>query len=137
MSTPSSRPNRKLRFANRFHRVVNPMMRRVVGRVPGQALLETTGQRTGRIRHTPVGGAMRDGRFWFVSDHGETSAYVRNLIAEPRVRVRQNGIWYTGTAHVLAEDDARARLRTLPRMNSAMVRLLGTNLTTIRVDLDT
>lgn len=136
MATPGPRSAGKLRFANRLHRMVNPVMRRIVGRMPGQALLETTGHRSGRVRHTPIGGAIRDGHFWFVSDHGPASAYVRNLIAEPRVRVRRRGVWHSGTAHVLPDDDARARLRTLPRLNSVMVRALGTNLTTIRVDLD-
>ncbi|MCP2252581.1 deazaflavin-dependent oxidoreductase, nitroreductase family [Prauserella aidingensis] len=136
MDTPQPSSTGRFRFANRFHRLVNPVMRRIVGRMPGQALLETTGHRTGRIRHTPIGGAIRDGRFWFVSDHGTASAYVRNLMAEPRVRIRTRGVSYRGTAHVLPDDDARARLRTLPRMNSAMVRALGTNPTTIRVDLD-
>ncbi|GAA1224088.1 nitroreductase family deazaflavin-dependent oxidoreductase [Prauserella halophila] len=136
MSAPGSRSARRLRFANRLHRAVNPIMRRIVGHLPGQALLETTGRRTGRVRHTPIGGAIRDGHFWFVSDHGAASAYVRNLTAEPRVRVRQRGVWHSGTAHVLPDDDARARLRTLPRLNSTMVRALGTNPTTIRIDLD-
>ncbi|GAA1202190.1 nitroreductase/quinone reductase family protein [Prauserella alba] len=136
MSTPGPSSARRFRFANRLHRVVNPVMRRIVGRMPGQALLETTGHRTGRVRHTPIGGAIRGGRFWFVSDHGPASAYVRNLIAEPRVRVRQRGVWYSGTAHVLPDDDAHARLRTLPRLNSSMVKALGTNLTTVRIDLD-
>ncbi|MBB3665137.1 deazaflavin-dependent oxidoreductase (nitroreductase family) [Prauserella sediminis] len=136
MCARDSRSAGKFRVVNRLHRMVNPVMRRIVGRMPGQALLETTGHRTGRVRHTPIGGAIRDGRFWFVSDHGEASAYVRNLMAEPRVRVRQRGVWYSGTAHVLPDDDARARLRTLPRLNGVMIRALGTNLTTIRIDLD-
>jgi hypothetical protein len=35
----------------------------------------------------------------------------------------------------MPEDDARARLRTLPRFNSAAVRAMGAGLTTVRVDL--
>ncbi|MGW5453222.1 nitroreductase/quinone reductase family protein [Nocardia sp. NPDC003979] len=74
--------------------------------------------------------------FWMVSDHGRDSAYVRNIDADPRVRLQLRSRWYTGTARPLPDDDARARLRQLPRINSAMVRLLGTNLLTIRIDLD-
>jgi hypothetical protein len=35
----------------------------------------------------------------------------------------------------MPEDDARARLETLPRANSALVRAFGTDLLTVRIDL--
>lgn len=73
--------------------------------------------------------------FWLVSEYGEKSQYVRNIRADPRVRVRIKGQWHSGTAHLLPEDDARARLKALPRGNSAAVRTLGTDLLTVRVDL--
>lgn len=38
-------------------------------------------------------------------------------------------------AVVLPDDDARKRLNQLPRMNSLLVRMLGTDLTTVRIDL--
>ena len=50
--------------------------------------------------------------------------------------MRLNGKWYTGTAQLLSDDDARARLRELPLFNSFGVRSFGTNLLTVRVDLD-
>ena len=56
--------------------------------------------------------------------------------ATPRVRVQLRGHWREGTAHLLDDDDPRARLRKLPAYNSFMVRLVGTNLLTIRIDLD-
>ena len=40
-----------------------------------------------------------------------------------------------GIAVVLPDDDARKRLKRLPRMNSLLVRMLGTDLTTVRIDL--
>ncbi len=52
------------------------------------------------------------------------------------MRVRIGGRWHEGTAHVLPADDPVARLRTLPRSNSAVVRLVGTDLPTVRVDLE-
>ena len=53
------------------------------------------------------------------------------------MRVRVGRRWRSGTAHVLAGDDWRARQRRLPnRMNSAVVRLMGTEPVTVRVDLD-
>ncbi|MEV2221017.1 hypothetical protein AB0E01_14170 [Nocardia vinacea] len=47
----------------------------------------------------------------------------------------RSALWRNGIAHPLPDDDAMARLVTLPRMNSAMVRAFGTNLLTIRIDL--
>ena len=121
-------------------RLVTALQRRIANPVQrlrrGQTLLETTGRVSGCPRLTPVGGRLVDGSFWLVSEYGERSQYVRNIQADPRVRVRVRGRWYSGTAHLLPDDDPRARLRTLPRMNSAAVRLVGTNLLTIRVDLD-
>lgn len=74
--------------------------------------------------------------FWFVSEFGERSQYVRNIQADARVRVRLRGKWRSGTAHLLPDDDAHARLRDLPQFNSFGVRTFGTNLLTVRVDLD-
>ncbi|WP_040793730.1 nitroreductase/quinone reductase family protein [Nocardia paucivorans] len=119
-----------------FHRyIANPLMRRLAGHIPGQALLETTGRRTGLPRRIPIGGRLVGTTFWMVSNSG-TSNYVRNIQADPRVRLQVRSRWYTGTAHLLPDDDARARLRRLPRINSSLVRMLGTDLLTIRIDLD-
>ncbi|MBF6346671.1 nitroreductase family deazaflavin-dependent oxidoreductase [Nocardia cyriacigeorgica] len=127
----------KQRRVNWYHRhIANPVMRRLVGHLPGQALLETTGRRSGLPRRTPIGGRLVDGSFWMVSNHGLASAYVRNIVANPRVRLQTRSRWYTGTAHLVPDDDARARLRRLPRFNSWNVRMLGTDLLTIRIDLD-
>ena len=60
--------------------------------------------------------------FWFVSEFGESSQYVKNIQADPAVRVRLNGKWHKGTAHIVADDDARERLRSLPQFNSFGVR---------------
>jgi deazaflavin-dependent oxidoreductase (nitroreductase family) len=112
--------------------VANPVMRSV----PIQTLLETTGRKSGEPRRTPVGGKLEGHTFWLVSEFGGRSQYVRNIQADPRVRVRVRGRWHSGTAVLLADDDAKARLAALPRMNSAAVRAMGDNLLTIRVDLD-
>ncbi len=107
----------------------------LMGRMPFQTLLETTGRKTGETRRTPVGGRRVGDQFWFVSEFGEKSQYVRNIKADPNVRVRLKGRWHQGTAHLVPEDDARARLRSLPQFNSMAVRTFGTNLLTLRVDL--
>lgn len=128
---------RKRRRANLFHRcLANPAMRRLAGHIPGQAIVETTGRRSGLPRRTPVGGRLVDGSFWLVSNHGRHAQYVRNIMADPRVRVQSRGRWRTGTARLLPEDDPRRRLGKLPAHNSAMVRMLGTELLTVRIDFD-
>ncbi|MFF8402614.1 nitroreductase family deazaflavin-dependent oxidoreductase [Streptomyces sp. NPDC014846] len=122
----------KHRIVTRFQRyLANPVNRRL----PFQTLLETTGRSSGLPRRTPVGGRRVGDSFWLVSEFGTKSQYVRNIQADPAVRVRIAGRWHRGTAHLLPEDDARARLRALPRFNSAAVRAFGTDLLTVRVDL--
>lgn len=116
--------------------LVNPVVKLIAGRLPGvPALLETIGRKSGEPRYTPVGNGLSGHTFWLVAEHGRQSDYVRNIIANPRVRVRVGGTWRRGTGHVLPKDDPRARLRTLDPLNSAIVRLVGTNLLTIRIDL--
>ena len=62
---------------------------------------------------------------------------IRNIEANPRVRVRAGRRWRKGTATVLPDYDWRALQRRLPsKLSSATVRLMGTDHLTIRVDLD-
>ena len=126
-------PNPPAGFTTFFQkRVANPMMRRN----PFQTLLETTGRKSGEPRRTPLGGKLVGQEFWFVSEFGERSQNVRNIKADPRVRVRLRGRWHSGTARLVPDDDPQARLRELPQFNSFGVRTFGTDLLTIRVDLD-
>ena len=84
-------------------------------------MLETTGRKSGQPRRTAVGGRVVDDQFWMVSEHGEHSDYVRNIQADPAVRVRFDGQWRSGTAHLLPDDDpAAAAGATSPRLNSAV-----------------
>ena len=74
-------------------------------------------------------------QFWLVSEFGEKSQYVQNIKADRNVRVRLGGRWHNGTAHLVPDDEPRRRLRPLPQFNSRLVRAMGTNPLTIRVDL--
>jgi deazaflavin-dependent oxidoreductase (nitroreductase family) len=112
--------------------VANPLMRLM----PFQTLLETTGRKSGEPRRTPLDGSRIGDQFWFVSEFGDKSQYVKNIQANPAVRVRLKGKWHSGTAHLVPDDDPHERLRSLPKINSFGVRTLGTNLLTIRVDLE-
>ena len=105
--------------------------------LPSVVILETTGRKSGQPRRTPVGKAIEGDTLWIVAEHGRKAGYVRNLEANPRVRVKVGRKWREGTAQPMPEDDARARQRKIPnKMNSAMVRAMGSDLLTVRVDLD-
>ena len=121
-------------------KLLNPPIRALAARglAPGVALLETTGRKSGEPRRTPVSYGLERGTdtFWIVAEMGRQAGYVRNIEADPRVRVRLRRGWREGTAHLLDDDDAQARLRTLSRLNAAGVRAMGTSLLVVRVDLD-
>ncbi len=119
--------------------VMNPLVKAAVARglLRGWAILETTGRRSGKPRRTPVGNGLDGDAFWIVAEHGRRAAYVRNIEADPRVRVNVRGRWRSGTARLLPDDDPRDRQRKIGRrLNGAVVRLMGTELLTVRIDLD-
>src|SRR4051812_47565774 len=120
-------------------RLVNPVVRRLVDHGPldpAWALLETRGRRSGEPRVVPVGNGLRGDTFWIVTEHGRHAHYVRNIEADPRVRVKTGGRWRTGTAHI-TDEDPYERLRRLRRpLNDAMLLAVGTEQLVVRVDLD-
>lgn len=119
--------------------LLNPLVKGGVasGLLRGWAILETTGRKSGKRRRTPVGNGLQGDTFWIVAEHGRRAAYVRNIEAEPRVRVRIGRRWHSGTAHRLPDDDPRERQRLIGRrVNAFAVRAMGTDLLTVRVDLD-
>lgn len=107
------------------------------------ALLETIGRRSGKRRLTPVGNGLDGEVFWLVSEHGRQGGYVKNLAANPRVRVKVGRRWYAGTATIVDSDDAQARRRRIDESNGLAGRIDGiifrasaSTPTTIRIDLD-
>jgi deazaflavin-dependent oxidoreductase (nitroreductase family) len=132
--------SRKYRVVTTLERVSNRLIRFALraGFAPRAfALLETTGRRTGLARHTPVGNGLDGDAFWLVAAHGTQADYVRNLQAEPRVRVKAAGVWRVGTAVVLPGDDPAARSRMLPfQWDAAIGKLMASAPLTIRIDLD-
>jgi deazaflavin-dependent oxidoreductase (nitroreductase family) len=113
--------------------------------IPGDALLETTGRRTGLPRRTPVCNGLDGRTFWLVAQHGHEADWVRNIEANPRVRVKVSGLrtqWRTGTARILDGDDPRERQRILGKANLARWLCVctsqagNTSPLTVRIDLD-
>jgi deazaflavin-dependent oxidoreductase (nitroreductase family) len=119
--------------------VLNPPVKAATwaGLVPGHVLVETTGRRTGRRRRTVVGMHVEGGTGWVVAEQGRHAGYVANLVASPDVRVRRHGRWRPARATVVVDDDASARLDGFGRRShAAAVRRFGTELTTVRFDLE-
>ena len=129
-------------------RVVNPVVRLAwdLGLpIPGDALLETTGRRSGLPRRTPVCDGLDGETFWLVAQRGRGADWVRNIEANPRVRVKVSGFrsnWRAGTAHIVDGDDPRERQRILGQANFARwlcvctSQAVNTSPLTVRVDLD-
>ncbi len=127
---------------------LNPLMRLLlrVGVNPlGLAILETRGRVSGRPRRTPVGNGRQGSTFWIIAEHGTRAGYVRNIQADPRVRVRLpvgwRYRWVLGIAEIVPDDDALARQRRIIRwhplraLNAINVRVLGADLLSVRVKL--
>jgi deazaflavin-dependent oxidoreductase (nitroreductase family) len=139
------------------NRVINRLVRLFLSvglAPPTYALLETTGRGTGLARQVPVANGLQADTFWLIAGLGEQAQYVRNIKANRRVRVKarparlRDGLrmrWRSGTAHLMAEDDARARHRRLGRgrpgyrLDGILLRRLaahGPGMLTVRIDLD-
>ena len=126
--------------------VVNPVMRTLLraGFAPKAfALLETTGRKSGKRRLTPIGNGLDGDTFWLVAEHAERCSYVKNLIADPRVRMKIKRRWYAGRATIVADDDGDHRRRELDRANGIIGRFDGvifraaaSEPLTIRIDLE-
>jgi deazaflavin-dependent oxidoreductase (nitroreductase family) len=125
--------------------VVNPVVRglfRLGLPAPGIAILETTGRKSGRPRRNPVTNGLDGAVFWIVAEHGRRASYVRNIEANPRVRLRIGRRWRKGTARLVPADDPRERLRyiasrrPIARLSTATVSLVQTDLLTIRIELN-
>lgn len=143
---------RVLPFQNR---VVNPLVVALLERgwaPPTYALVETIGRRSGRPRRVPVANGLDGDTFWLIAGLGERAAFVHNVRANPRVRVKarparlRHGVrmrWRSGTACPLPDDDAGARHQWLGRgrpayrLDGILLRALSSgDMLTVRVDLD-
>jgi|SRR5581483_7992946 len=121
----------------RYQRLVTPLFRTSAGFVPGFGVIETIGRKSGLPRRTPVGGSIKGGSFWFVAGIGRQTFYMRNIEANPRVRVKTLGRWRAGTARPDPDDNARRRRFTVSPVNGLFLWIAGGDALTVRVELDT
>jgi deazaflavin-dependent oxidoreductase (nitroreductase family) len=107
---------RKFKFERRVGRVVmNPLvaaMDRIGLRSSLVVELETTGAKTAQPRRVPLTGRADHTGVWVISQHGRRAGWAHNIAADPKVRVRVDNRWRTGTATFEPDDDVRARARS-------------------------
>ena len=117
MATKSDRKaQRKFKFERRVGRaVMNPLVA-VLDRVGIRSSLvvelETTGAKSGQPRRVPLAGREDGNDLWVISQHGRRAGWAHNIAANPKVRVRMNNQWRSGTATFEPGDDVRARARS-------------------------
>lgn len=129
---------RKVRTRRLQRWVLNPPMRMLAfsGVLPHHAVIETTGRSTGQRRRTVVGVRRDpDSVVWLVAEHGRRAGYVRNLVADPNVRVHLRGRWLPGVAALVPDDDVDARLASFPANHAKTLRKFATTPATVRIDL--
>lgn len=86
------------------------MTRPLAGLAPWWVLLETTGNRTGLRRTTPLAAGPTTGEeMLLIAVHGRASGWVRNALAHPDVRVKHRRRWSDATATVEPFDRELAR----------------------------
>ena len=143
--TEHDRRYQTLQLLQRY--VVDPPVR-LVWRVglapPGDAELETTGRHTGKPHRTRICNGTVGSTFWLIAQHGHRTGWVRDIEADPRVRVRTGAHrdWRSGVAHVLDDDDPHERRRLLGdgapwvRLCLSASHVMSTDPLTVRIDLD-
>ena len=96
----------------RFWKAINPLTRPLAGYAPWWVVVETTGRRTGAPRRTPLANAPLKGSVLSVlSVYGDAAAFVKNIRANPTVRVKRRGRWSHASAAVVdAAPEAVAEL---------------------------
>jgi deazaflavin-dependent oxidoreductase (nitroreductase family) len=133
-------PSARFLIMRFIDRIARAGLRVGIGR-RSTALLETVGRNSGLRRVTPVTNGLDGDVFWIVTEHGRKANYVRNIEANPRVRVHSGRTWRSGTARIVDESPTE-RLQQIvarnsrARANARIVEMVGTEHLVIRIDLD-
>jgi deazaflavin-dependent oxidoreductase (nitroreductase family) len=96
--------------------------------------LETIGRKTGRVRRVPVSVQFDGAGAWLISQHGTRSGWGRNIVDNPKIRVRQGNQWRTGIATLRPDDDVVARGRKFGRLGSKVTQALETTPISVRIE---
>ncbi|WP_280235916.1 nitroreductase family deazaflavin-dependent oxidoreductase [Nocardia cyriacigeorgica] len=103
---------------------------------PFWVVIETTGRRSGQPRRMPLARGISDGAVMsLVSVHGRRADWVRNIEADPRVRLRIGLRWRSGTATIEPLTPQQlTRFNTYIRTAADRFALEGTEQVVVRVD---
>jgi len=110
----------------------------LIGRVV--LLLTTTGRKSGLARVTPLQFELIDGVYHIGAVFGTKTDWVRNIQADPQVKVRVKNQEFKGTAVVFTDPEELAdfieyRLEKRPRLIGMIMRMDGFSSNPTRADL--
>lgn len=105
---------------NRY--VTNPIQRLWAGRVPGFAIIEHTGRRSGRTYRTPVNAYPVQGGFALLLMYGPDRDWLKNLRVAGRGRIEYRGHTMAMTA---GEPVPTSSADFLPALPTSIARRLG------------
>jgi deazaflavin-dependent oxidoreductase (nitroreductase family) len=75
--------------------------------------LTTTGRNSGKKRTVEIWFGLDDDTLYLLSGGGESAQWVKNFLADDRVRVKLGQNTYPGTARVVKDEDEDAKARRL------------------------
>jgi len=82
---------RMWRFRHIATRYVNPVTRRVAGKLPTFGVLTHLGRKTGRTYQTPINVFRRDDAYFFFLTYGSDAQWVKNVLAAGSCSLRTRG----------------------------------------------
>lgn len=83
---------------------------------PAYLYLTMTGRRSGLPREIEIWFTQRDGRYYVIAEHDYEAQWVKNVLADPRVRWRVADKTFTGRARVIdpaAEPELNGAIQAL------------------------
>ena len=112
----------RLRWISPFtKRVVNPITRRFARRLPGFAIVEHVGRRSGRAYRTPLNVFRHRDRYVFALTYGRDVDWVRNVVAAGGCTIVAGGRTLRLIEPELIHDEAR---KLMPQPVRAFLGLL-------------
>ncbi len=129
MASKPSQRSVEIEFFRMLNRVVEPLVRAGVGSprlVPGGLIvLEAEGRKSGRRIRSPLAATRIGSHVVIGTFRGNRSQWVRNLVAQPRVRFWLGGRVRDARAFVMHADKRFRVPRSLPPHMQSVARLLA------------
>jgi deazaflavin-dependent oxidoreductase (nitroreductase family) len=81
--------------------------------------LTTTGRRSGLPREIEIWFTEHRGRLYVIAEHRERAQWVRNILADPHVRVRVGDRVLAGVARTVSNDREAELVRAVKQLSDA------------------